>query len=74
MSEFPNVCKNDGIPFGPDKTVVQLAYVTAQYFEKENDPMRSFYFYNIAYELTRDPKVKEKADEQRKKMDEAKTK
>ncbi|MQN01140.1 MAG: tetratricopeptide repeat protein [Lachnospiraceae bacterium] len=67
MAEFPDICKNDGIPFGPDQLVLKIAYASARHFEKvEPDPRKSYYYYYIMYELTRDDKMKEKAEQQRK--------
>lgn len=71
LAEFPEICKNDGIPFGPDKQVVQLAYLSGRYFdENAKDPQKAYYFYTIAYGLTKDDKVKEKAEKQREKLQE----
>lgn len=72
LAEFPEICKNDGIPYGPDKEVVQLAYLSGRYFdENAKDPIKAYYFYTIAYGLTKDDKVKEKAERQRKKIQES---
>ena len=69
LAEFPAICKNDGIPFGPDREVVQLAFLSGRYFEEEvPDPRRSYYFYNIAFELTKDDQFKKKAEEQKAKI------
>jgi predicted Zn-dependent protease len=73
LAEFPEICKKDGIPFGPDKQVVQLAYLSGRYFEENaKDPQKAYYFYTIAYGLTKDDKVKEKAAKQREKIQESK--
>ena len=73
LAEFPEICKKDRIPFGPDKQVVQLAYLSGRYFdENAKDPQKAYYFYTIAYGLTKDDKVKEKAEKQRQKIQESK--
>lgn len=70
LAEFPKICQQDGLPYGPDKDVVQLAYANASFFKKENRPKEAFYFFSIVYELLKDPKVKKMVDEMRAAMDE----
>lgn len=71
LGEFQKVCEENDIPFGPDPDVVNLAYASGVFFKRENEPMRAFYFLNIAYALTRDEKLKPMIEEEGKKIKEA---
>ena len=53
-----------GLSEGANPVVVNVAYALGEYCVEHNaHPQESLFYYSIAYNLTRDEKIKEKLDE-----------
>lgn len=68
--EIRQICEADDIPFGPDRAVIQMAGGNGMYFLEKKNYQMAYYFISIAYDLTRDPQLKDKLDEISRKINE----
>ncbi len=62
-SDIEKAFSKYGIKEGPNPVVVNMAYSLGEYCVEHNaHPQESLFYYSIAYNLTRDEKIKEKLD------------
>lgn len=63
IDDVKKICDEDDIPFGPDPLVIKLSSQNGMYFMQDKNYQMAYYFLSIAYDLTRDPAIKNKLDE-----------
>ena len=63
LDDIAKAFKKYRIKEGPNPVVINMAYSLGEYCTEHGaHPQESLYYYSIAYNLTRDEKIKEKID------------